>query len=455
MGKSVYLDSNGTTHLCDNAAAAILKTQQYANASASSDASKKSKAVLDSASTYLLKHCGVTNETHQCIFTSGGSESNCTFIHMVVDAASVVGKGRVPHVVSSTIEHNSIKQCLKTLKALGRCTYTLVKPNLFTQVLSEQVDAATTPNTCLISIMGANNETGTINDLSDICKIAKAKNIPVHSDLVPLFPRLHVNLGTRDPDATIDDYYVPAEAISISAHKFGGPKGVGALIVSRAFKEAANLRGVISGSQQEQMRGGTENIAGIAGMEAALRWTFKNRVGKNKILRALTKCIAARFRGNGFSVIDYENYISATGYDPILGEDPPVVADLDALSDGISEAYENFIPELERPFIMVYGPPAKHSRWRLPNTLLISIITKNKFCNVDIKKYLEKRKITVSISSACLTKSANASHVVCAVLASPEMKRGTLRISLSDDNTDEECERFSKALIKGIDAQSK
>ena len=465
MGKADnvdYFDTNGTAPMCDKAAKVQQKMTKSFNASSTSKIAETARNALEVSTTEILEHCRVSNETHQCIFTSGGTEGNVTFIQMVVNAAwekSGFDEKRTPHVVASSIEHKSILSCLENLAALKRCTYTLVPPHLHGIILVDNVVSAIKPETCLVTVMGGNNENGAINDIYAIHSECKSRGIPMHSDMVPLFPRLRVNLNPeiRSEPTEINDFDAPVEAITISGHKFGGPKGIGALIIHRGFKRAAGLRPILSGSQQEGMRGGTENTQGIASMAAALKDTFTRRASKNKLLRDQIRCIVAQFKKAGFPVIDYREYIAKTGYDVELGEDPPRAASLDAVSDGISDAFEDSVDvdDIERPFMVVYGPPKNKMKWRLPNTLQLAIVTEDKFCNVDLKKYLDNNGIVVGISSACLTSSKEASHVVKSLLVSPEMRRGTIRISLADDNTKSSCKNLVSGILKGIEKQIK
>ena len=260
-------------------------------------------------------------------------------------------------------------------------------------------------NTALISIMHANNELGTINDVKRIGQIAHSRNIPFHTDAVQTFGKYKPNMKKNNIDA-----------LSMSFHKLYGPMGVGMIIINNEFIQGYGLCSIISGSQQYSLRGGTENVPGIAGSLAALIDNFKNRKKKNQKLLTLKKHICDTL-GGSIPFGEYKTYFSK----------PP-----------------------KRNEFVILG--AKKS---LPNTLLLSF-AKNigpPFCNSKLKKFLNQNNIIVSIGSACSTRSTKASHVLEAIKAPAVIKRGVIRISLSDKSTKKEINTFCKYLIRGISSQ--
>jgi len=414
--KAIYLDNNSTTLLCAPAKKVHTEWLSCYNASSDSKIAKPAKAMLEKAQDAILAHCNVNVATHTAIFTSGATESNCLIIKTCVRAYRKKLLERdselVPHVISSQTEHHSIIECLNCLEKDGDIELTLLEPTTFGNILPRDVEAAIKPNTCLITIMFANNEIPIINNVEEIGKIAHKHRIPMHSDCVQIFGKYKIDIGKNNLDA-----------LSASAHKFYGPKGVGLLIINNDLIEGYGLQAEIHGSQQHGLRGGTENIAGIASMLVALKNTFISRKQKNiklfKLRDVLLEKLAAIYKFGKFS-------------------------------DYLDDKKEH--PDLE---LLSLGPPPDKKEFILPNTVLISIV-KNRgrpFCNVDLKNALDAKNIVISIGSACLTKSKMSSHVIHAIGAPPVVKRGVIRISFGDSNTVDDICKFIKVLKDCIDKQ--
>jgi cysteine desulfurase len=415
----VYFDNNATTLVCPLAKKVHMSWISCYNASSDSKIAKPAKAMLEKAQDILLAHCQVSSATHTAIFTSGATESNCLIIKSCVRAFKKKrlekGVDIKPHIVASATEHHSIMECLEDLVASGDIEVTYVRPTIYGNILPKDVEKAIKFNTCLITIMFANNEVPVINNLEEIGKIAHASKIPVHSDCVQIFGKYKIDMNKHNIDA-----------LSASAHKFYGPKGVGVLIINKALIEGYHLKAEIHGSQQYGLRGGTENIAGIASFMGALKYAFTNRKQKNEKLRKLQYTIIEKLKAI-YDIGQYENYVN----------------------DGTGN---NERKTLE---IVLLGPPEDKKEFILPNTVLLAV-AKNKgkpFCNVELKKALDAKNFVVSIGSACLTNSDKASHVLTAIGAPPVIKRGVIRISFGDSNTIEEINRFVKILKICIDKQ--
>lgn len=406
LKKIIFLDNNGTTIICPEAEEAYKKWLKCYNASSSSQISKGANLMMEKAKKYILKHCSTTPDDYTVVFTSGATESNCFILRSTVESYKRIRKIK-PHLIISSVEHHSILECAKSIEDAGYAEVTKVEPNMYGCILPAAVEKEIKPNTCLISIMYANNETGSINNIPKIGELAHKHKIPLHSDLVQLFGKYPVNLQKSNLDA-----------LSASFHKLYGPKGIGLLIIKNDLIEGYKLQGQICGSQQNGLRGGTENIPAIASSMEAIKCTFKNRKSKNSKLLKMRNYIISEFeKSKIIGVGNYADYLS----DPVLGKEK-----------------ENEI--------VILGPPKDKPNFYLPNTLLISI-AKNKgkdFCNVKFKKALDDQGIVVSIASACLTTSDKASHVLTAIGAPPVIKRGVLRISMGDTNTMEEIKIFIK-----------
>jgi cysteine desulfurase len=407
--KIIYLDNNGTTIICPEAANAYTKWLKCYNASSSSVVAKSAIHMMDIAKKYILKHCGVDSKKYTAIFTSGATESNCFIIRSTVEAYNKLRKIK-PHLIISSIEHHSILECAKSVEEAGYAEVSKVEPNMYGNILAEDVEKLIKPNTCLISIMYANNEIGAINNIPKIGELAHKYKLPLHTDAVQLFGKYPINLEKSNIDA-----------LSASFHKLYGPKGIGLLIINNNLIDGYQLQGQICGSQQGGLRGGTENLPAIASSVECMKANFKNRKIKNAKLLKMRNYIIDEINKSEFIKIgDYSSYLG----DPVLGKHT------------INE-------------IVILGPPVDKPNYYLPNTLLMSVVKhKGKdFCNVNFKKELDLKGVVISIASACLTGSDKASHVLSAIGAPPIIKRGTLRVSMGDFNTMDEIKIFVKKFL--------
>lgn len=414
--KIIYLDNNGTTIICPEAANAYKKWLKCYNASSSSVVSKSAKEMMEVAKKYIMKHCGVDSKKYTAVFTSGATESNCFIIRSTVEAYRKIRKIK-PHLIISSIEHHSIIECARSIEEAGYAEVSKVEPNMYGCILAEDVEKLIKPNTCLISIMYANNETGAINNIPKIGELAHKYKLPLHTDAVQLFGKYPINLQKSNVDA-----------LSASFHKLYGPKGVGLLIINNNLIEGYQLQGQICGSQQGGLRGGTENLPAIASSIECMKANFKNRKAKNAKLLKMRNYIIDEIDKSGFIKIgDYASYLG----DPVL--------DRKTLQS----------EKVKQNEIIILGPPIDKPNFYLPNTLLISAVKNigKDFCNVKFKKELDLKGVVISIASACLTGSDKASHVLTAIGAPPIIKRGTLRISMGDFNNENEMKIFMKKFL--------
>jgi cysteine desulfurase len=424
----IYADNNATTLICEPAAKAHIDWLRCYNPSTDSKIVTGVKNMIESTKHYILNHCGTSSSNHTLVFTSGATESNCFILRSCVKAfkrkLSENGSPLLPHIISSCIEHHSILDCLEELEQYGDAEVTLIKPTIYGNILPRDVEMAIKPNTCLISIMFANNEIPTINNIREIGAIAHKNKIPLHSDCVQVFGKFPIDVIKNNIDV-----------LSASAHKFYGSKGIGILIVNNMLIEGYQLGAEINGTQQHGLRGGTENVSGIADCGAALQYVMKRRSEKNERLLFMRETFLKRM-GELYPFGNYQTYVqedkASMLMDPTKGK-PPIE-------------------------LLSLGPPAEDERARqyiLPNTILLSIC-KNQgkpFCNVELKKFLDHKNIVVSIGSACQTKADKASHVVRAIGAPPVVRRGILRISFGDTNTPSEAKKIAEMIAEGIEKQ--
>ena len=418
---SIYLDNNGSTKACDKSKEAMAKWIQCSgNPSSSSLLAQASQKMIERTIKYIQKHCNSSG--YRVIFTSGASESNSTIIRSIVDSW-LLNVGTVPHIITSSIEHQSILTTLTDLLDLKRIELTYVNPNIYGVVNPENVKLAIKPNTCLISIMYANNEIGSINPIKSIGKLAHEHKIPFHTDAVQIFGKEWIDLPYNNIDA-----------MSVSFHKLYGPMGIGLLVISNKLIHGYKLHAQIGGTQQFGMRGGTENVPAIAGAFAAMEHNFHNRGNKNKKLWLLKEFFIQQL-SKIFPCIDYKNVITDK-----------------------TQSYLNLSSEILTEYkhcngicMCILGPTAVHLKntkvaLTLPSTILVAFLAKRKLCNGKMKRLLEKNRIIVSIGSACNTSSRNASHVLTAIKAPPIVLRGVLRISIGDDNTINDIKTLIKIL---------
>lgn len=409
----IYLDNNATTRVCDDATRLMTDwIQSCSNISSSNKLGLAGRELVEKAHTAVNSLCQLHGGYH-IIFTSGASESNCTILHMVVTAWQK-NVGTRPHIVSTTIEHKGLLESLDQLQSQGRADVTLVEPNMYGIVDPADIDVAITKNTALVTVMFANNETGSIQMVRKIGEIAHRHKVPFHTDAVQIFGKLAINI----PAFNID-------ALSMSFHKLYGPPGVGMLIIRKTFVDGYKLQSQIAGSQQAGLRGGTENLPGIAGAVGALVSTFRRRKEKNARL--------AQLRADLIALLTVKNPWGA-----VL----PRVA--------YSEFYNREShPGKRGKALCILGSDEKNSH--LPNTVLMSVVDYDReFCNVNLKKTLDSQGVIVSIGSACNTANKNASHVLTAIGAPAIIKRGVLRVSLGDLNTNADVRNFAKIFLAAV-----
>ena len=250
---TVYLDNAATTRISDNVLEAMLPwlRESYGNASSIYALGRRSAIALNKARSLCAEVLGC--ESREIFFTSGGTESDNTAVYSAARAARAAGKR---HIITSAFEHHAI---LKPLEVLEREGFRITRLPVYENgiVRTEDLKAALTDDTALVTIMAANNEIGTIQPIDEIGSLCRERGIPFHTDAVQAFGNMRINVREQNIDM-----------LSLSGHKLHAMKGVGLLYV----KGAAPFFPLISGgSQQSGKRAGTENIAGIVGLAEAVR----------------------------------------------------------------------------------------------------------------------------------------------------------------------------------------
>lgn len=284
----IYADNAATTKMSDIAVQAMLPYLQeiYANASSVHLLGQRSAATLFSARQQVAQVLNCAPK--EVFFTSGGSEADN---QALISAAALGKKQGKYHIVSTAMEHHAILHTLEALQAEG-FTVTLLRPQADGIVTATQVAEAITDTTCLVSVMYANNETGAIQPIREIGALCRKRGVFFHTDAVQAAGHL-----------TIDVQRDNIDMLSLSAHKFHGPKGIGLLFAKSNIQLTSLIRG---GGQERGKRAGTENLPGIIGLAAALKDAQENMQAntayitglRNALRNGLDKIDGASFNGS-------------------------------------------------------------------------------------------------------------------------------------------------------------
>lgn len=281
MKQFIYADNAATTKMSDVAVRAMLPYLQeiYANASSVHLLGQRSAAALFSARQQVAQVLNCAPK--EVFFTSGGSEADN---QALISAAALGKKQGKCHIVSTAMEHHAIWHTLEALQAEG-FTVTLLRPQADGIVTATQVAEAITDTTCLVSVMYANNETGAIQPIREIGALCRKRGVLFHTDAVQAAGHL-----------TIDVQRDNIDMLSLSAHKFHGPKGIGLLFANGNIQLTSLIRG---GGQERGKRAGTENLPGIIGLAAALKDAQENMQQNTAYITGLRDALR-----NGLDKID-------------------------------------------------------------------------------------------------------------------------------------------------------
>ena len=367
----VYADNAATTAMSKTAIDAMVPYMDkiYGNPSSLHSVGQEAKEALDGARETVAKCFGC--EPREIFFTSGGSEADN---QAIISAARFGARKGKKHIISTAFEHHAVLHTLQKLEKEGyEVTYLDVSQGH--NITAQQVRDAIREDTCLVTVMYANNEIGSVLPIAEIGAVCKEKGVLFHTDAVQAAGHIHINVKEQNIDM-----------LSLSGHKFHGPKGVGALYARRGIP----LVNVIEGGAQERgKRGGTENIAGICGMAAALK----------------------------------------DACDHIDENMPRVAAMRDKLIEGLSK-----IPHCD-----LNGDRVN----RLPGNV--------SFCFEGIEGeslllLLDYKGVSASSGSACTSGSLDPSHVLLAIGRVHDVAHGSLRLSLCEYNTMEEVDHILKVV---------
>ena len=374
MKKTIYLDNAATTKTRPEVVEAMLPyfTEYYGNPSSVYEFATPSKKAIAEARETIAKSLGA--KTNEIYFTAGGSESDNWAIKATAEAYESKGK----HIITSKIEHHAVLHTCEYLEKRGfEITYLDVDEN--GTVKLDELKKAIRPDTILISIMFANSEIGTIQPIKEIGEIAKEHGIIFHTDAVQAYAHVPIN---------VDEYHI--DMLSVSGHKFNGPKGIGFLYIRTGLKLRSFIHG---GSQERKRRGGTENVPGIVGMGKAVE-------------------------------IAMANLAERTAYEVELR---------DYLINRVLS---------EVPYVRLNG----HRTNRLPNNANFAF----QFIEGEsLLIMLDMQGICGSSGSACTSGSLDPSHVLLAIGLPHEIAHGSLRLTLSEETTKEDID-FTVDEIKKI-----
>ncbi len=371
--KIKYFDNAATTQVNQDVIKEMLPyfSIEYGNPSSLYSIGRRAKRALEEA---RRKIANIINcKPNEIYFTSCGTESD----NLAIKGIAYANKEKGKHIITSKIEHPAVLNTCKELEEQGyKVTYLDVDQNGIVNV--EQLKASIKTDTILITIMFANNEIGTIQPIEEIGKIAKENNIIFHTDAVQAMGNLKIDVKKLN-----------INALSMSAHKFYAPKGIGALYVG----EDVNFKQIQNGGHQEKnKRAGTENLAEIVGMSKALELIYKNFENHNNKIKELRDYYIEKIQNN--------------------------IVDSKLNGDRIN---------------------------RLPGNANMS------FKNINAEELLfelDDKGICASAGSACSSGSTSPSHVLTAIGLPPEWANGTLRVTIGMNNTKEEVDYLINALVE-------
>lgn len=270
MKSSVYLDNAATTPIYPKVLDSILPylNNEYGNPSGVYSLARSARKAIEHAREQVATAIGASPT--EIIFTSGGTEANNWILKAIQDGG---------HIITTKIEHHAILHVCESLKNI-EVSYLPVDKQGFVSV--NDLEDAIKPNTKLISVMWANNEIGTIQPIKELCEVAKKHNILFHTDAVQAVGHIPVNV--KD---------VPVDFLTMSGHKFGAPKGTGALFIRKGVKLKSFIEG---GAQEKNRRAGTENVIGIVGMGEAITISMENQQEEFKRLSQMRDTLIERIK---------------------------------------------------------------------------------------------------------------------------------------------------------------
>lgn len=374
--REIYADNAATTKMSRVAIEAMMPYMDriYGNPSSLHSVGQRANEALCDARERIAKRLGCT--PREITFTSGGSEADN---QAILSAAAVGEKKGKKHIISTAFEHHAVLHTLEKLKKQG-FEIELLDVGKVGNITAEQVRAAIRPDTCLVTVMYANNEIGSVLPIAEIGKVCREAGVIFHTDAVQAAGHLPINVATQNIDM-----------LSLSAHKFHGPKGIGVLYCRKCIPLVSLIEG---GAQERGKRAGTENLPAIMGMAAALDDSCEHMAENSAKLTALRDRLIA-----GLSKIPHS----------VLNGDP-----VNRLPGNVHFCFEGIEGE---------------------SLLLL----------------LDAKGICASSGSACTSGSLDPSHVLLAIGHPHEIAHGSLRLSLCETNTDEDVDDMLREIPAVVD----
>ena len=372
----IYADNAATTKISQTAMQAMISAMEnsYGNPSSIHQIGMAANDALQTAREQIARCLGCMPK--EIFFTSGGTESDN---QAIVSAAMLGAKQNKRHIISTAFEHHAVLHTLRRLKEQG-FEIQLLDVGAEGNITAAQVEEAIRPDTCLVTVMFANNEIGSILPIAEIGEVCRAHGVLFHTDAVQAAGHIPVNVKKQNIDM-----------LSLSAHKFHGPRGIGALYVKRGIELTSLMEG---GGQERGKRPGTENLPAIMGMAAALKEEC-----------SLMEENAAR-----------------------------VAAMRDRLLQGL----------LQIPYSILNGPRDN----RLPGNVNFCF---EGVSGESLLLLLDSKGICASSGSACASGALDPSHVLLALGLAPEIAQGSLRISLDISNTEEEIDYMLEVIPQVVE----
>ena len=372
----IYADNAATTKISQTAMKAMISAMEnsYGNPSSIHQIGMAANDALQTAREQIARCLGCMPK--EIFFTSGGTESDN---QAIVSAAMLGAKQNKRHIISTAFEHHAVLHTLRRLKEQG-FEIQLLDVGAEGNITAAQVEEAIRPDTCLVTVMFANNEIGSVLPIAEIGEACRAHGVLFHTDAVQAAGHIPVNVKKQNIDM-----------LSLSAHKFHGPRGIGALYVKRGIELTSLMEG---GGQERGKRPGTENLPAIMGMAAALK----------------EECTLME------------------------QNEAKVIAMRDRLIQGLSQI----------PYSILNGSREK----RLPGNVNFCF---EGVSGESLLLLLDSRGICASSGSACASGALDPSHVLLALGLSPEIAQGSLRISLDISNTEEEIDYMLEVIPQVVE----
>ncbi len=372
----IYADNAATTKISQTAMKAMISAMEnsYGNPSSIHQIGMAANDALQTAREQIARCLGCMPK--EIFFTSGGTESDN---QAIVSAAMLGAKQNKRHIISTAFEHHAVLHTLRRLKEQG-FEIQLLDVGAEGNITTAQVEEAIRPDTCLVTVMFANNEIGSVLPIAEIGEVCRAHGVLFHTDAVQAAGHIPVNVKKQNIDM-----------LSLSAHKFHGPRGIGALYVKRGIELTSLMEG---GGQERGKRPGTENLPAIMGMAAALK----------------EECTLME------------------------QNEAKVIAMRDRLIQGLSQI----------PYSILNGSREK----RLPGNVNFCF---EGVSGESLLLLLDSRGICASSGSACASGALDPSHVLLSLGLAPEIAQGSLRISLDISNTEEEIDYMLEVIPQVVE----